>query len=293
MYDDFVDLRSNDLSSESFWPSFTDIMMVVVMIFLLTSTILMVRNWELIDQLRSSILAERQASEIIEYTSQENATLEEQLANAQNEISILRVQLMQASEQTSSLQDSLSDRDNQIIIITSENQAIQNTLLESNRQLTDLSGQIQQLQIELSSLRSNIAEQASELKDSRDQIIILTREKDSQASAMINIEATYDELKVKYDKLIKPARTAKGKHVVEVHHQRVDGVERIRFKGENDTTYRTVTAKELHAELAKAKKEHPKSLYIKIIIPKDSGLSYSEAWTFMKGLLEKYDYYYQ
>lgn len=293
MYDDFVDLRSNDLSSESFWPSFTDIMMVVVMIFLLTSTILMVRNWELIDQLRSSILAEQQASEIIEYTSQENATLEEQLANAQNEISILRVQLMQASEQTSSLQDSLADRDNQIIIITSENQSIQNTLLESNRQITDLSGQIQQLQIELGSLRSNIAKQASELKESRDQIIILTREKDSQTSALINIEATYDQLKVKYDKLIKPARTAKGKHVVEVHHQRVDGAERIRFKGENDTAYRTVTAKELHAELKKAKKEHPKSLYIKIIIPKDSGLSYNEAWTFMKGLLEKYDYYYQ
>ena len=32
---------------------------------------------------------------------------------------------------------------------------------------------------------------------------------------------------------------------------------------------------------------------IKIVIPKNSGLTYSEAWTFMKGLLEKYDYYYQ
>ena len=110
---------------------------------------------------------------------------------------------------------------------------------------------------------------------------------------MINIETTYDELKVKYDKLIKPARTAKGKHVVEVHHQRINGIERIRFKGEKDTAYTTLSSAELHARLAKAKKEHPKTLYVKIIIPKDSGLSYSEAWSFMKGLLEKYDYYYQ
>ena len=293
MYDDFVDLRGNDLSSDSFWPSFTDIMMVVVMIFLLTSTILMVRNWELIDQLRSSLLAEQQASEIIKSTSEENATLEEQLANAQNEISILRVQLMQSSEQTLELQESLADKDNQIIIITSENQTIQNSLSESNRQITDLSGQIQQLQSDLTSLRSNLSLQAAELKESRDQIIILGREKDSQAAVLLNIEADYDVLKVKYDKLIKPARTAKGKHVVEVHHQRINGIERIRFKGEKDTTYRTISSKELHAELAKAKKQHPKSLYIKIIIPEDSGLSYTEAWNFMKGLLEKYDYYYQ
>ena len=34
-------------------------------------------------------------------------------------------------------------------------------------------------------------------------------------------------------------------------------------------------------------------LYVKIIIPEDSGLTYNEAWTFMRGLLVKYDYYYQ
>ena len=293
MYDDFVDLRGNNLSSDSFWPSFTDIMMVVVMIFLLTSTILMIRNWELIEQLRNSIYAEQQASEIIKNTSQENVTLEEQLVNAQNEISILRVQLMQASEQNSSLQDTLTEKDNQIIIITSENQTIQNSLLESNRQITDLSSQTQQLQADLVALRSNMNQQANELKESRNQIIILTREKDSQASSLINIESTYDKLKVKYDKLIKPARSAKGKHVLEVNYQSINGVEKIRFKGEKDTVYKTLSSKELHAELAKAKKEFPKTLYIKIIIPTESGLSYNEAWAFMKDLLEKYDYYYQ
>jgi len=293
MYDDFVDLRGNNLSSDSFWPSFTDIMMVVVMIFLLTSTILMVRNWELIDQLRNSLLAEQQASKMIESTSQENATLEEQLVNAQNEISLLRVQLMQASEQNSSLQDSLTEKNNQIIIITSENQTIQNSLSEANRQITDLSSQTEQLQADLVALRSNVAEQANELKESRDQIIILTREKDSQTTALINIETTYDELKVKYDKLIKPARSAKGKHIVEVHYQSINGVERIRFKDAKESAYKTLSEKELHALLAQAKKEHPKTLYVKIIIPTESGLSYNEAWTFMKGILEKYDYYYQ
>jgi len=99
----FVDLRQRDLSSESFWPSFTDIMMVVVIIFLLTSMLLMVKNWELLDQLRNSMAAEEQAAKIIDDTSHENATLEEQLAQSQNEISLLRMQLLQASEQANQL----------------------------------------------------------------------------------------------------------------------------------------------------------------------------------------------
>jgi len=293
MYDDFIDLRSPDISSESFWPSFTDIMMVVVMIFLLTSTILMVRNWELVDQLRNSIMAEQQASEIIKFTSQENATLEEQLVNAQNEISMLRLELMHASEQTSSLQDFLAERDNRILILSSDNQKMQNTLLESDRQITDLSSQVRQLHSDLGSMRLDVAQQAKELKESRDQIIFLSREKESQTAALHNLETSYSSLKIKYEKLIKPARTAKGKHIVEVHYQRKDGVEIIRYKDTADADYRELSSEELHEILAKAKQEHQNTLYIKIIIPKQSGLSYSEAWNFMKNLLDKYDYYYQ
>ena len=293
MYDDFVDLRSHDMSGDSFWPSFTDIMMVVVMIFLLTSTILMVRNWELIDQLRGSLIAEQQASELIKSTSQENATLEEQLTNAQNEISILRMQAMQSSEQNSALSSALEDKEKQIIVIISEKQALDNNLRESERQIFNLSGQVQQLNIDLNSVRDNSTLLAQELKQSRDKIILLNREKESQNTVFANLDTSFKDLKVKYDKLIKPARTAKGKYVVEVQYQRVDNIERIRYKDAGDTAYRTLTQDELKNALTKAKKDHPKALYIKMIIPEDSGLSYSEAWTFMRGLLEKYDYYYQ
>ena len=114
MKDEFVDLRRGHLNSDSFWPSFTDIMMVVVIIFLLTSMLLMVKNWELLDQLRTSMAAEEQAEKIILDTSQENATLEEQLAHAQNEISMLRMQLLQASEQANQLNVELEEKDRQI-----------------------------------------------------------------------------------------------------------------------------------------------------------------------------------
>jgi hypothetical protein len=41
------------------------------------------------------------------------------------------------------------------------------------------------------------------------------------------------------------------------------------------------------------KQEEPDGLYIKVILPKDNGLSYSEAWSFTNELHKKYDYYFQ
>ena len=79
----------------SFWPSFTDIMMVVVLIFLMATSLLIVRNWNLVAELQFSIEAEKQAEQMIQSTSLENATLEERLVNAEQLSSILRLRLLE------------------------------------------------------------------------------------------------------------------------------------------------------------------------------------------------------
>ena len=81
--------------------------------------------------------------------------------------------------------------------------------------------------------------------------------------------------------------------MVSVNYERIDGKERIRFKDSGDSVYTVVDEKTLHNRLEALKKKHPKNLYIKIVIPKESGLTYTEAWSFMKDLLNKYDYYYE
>ncbi len=293
MNEEFVDLRRGHLNSESFWPSFTDIMMVVVIIFLLTSMLLMVKNWELLDQLRNSMAAEEQAEKIILDTSQVNATLEEQLAQAQNEISMLRMQLLQSDEQASQMSMALEDKEQQIIIVLSENEQLKNSLTTSENRIASLSSRFSSMEENLSQLNIDVDQKQKALDEERQKIIIITQERDSQARKLSALEDDFGSLKVKYDKLIKPARTAKGKYVVSVNFERIKDKERIRFKDSGDKNYTVVTEKELHSKLAKLKKQHPKKLYIKIVIPKESGLTYSEAWTFMKGLLQKYDYYYQ
>jgi chromosome segregation ATPase len=291
--DEFVDLRRGHLSSESFWPSFTDIMMVVVIIFLLTSMILMVKNWELLDQLRSSMAAEQQAEKIIQDTSMENATLEEQLAQAQNEISMLRMQLLHANEQYNQLNYELEEKDKQIVIVLSDNERLKADVSKTESQISRLSSQVSAMEDTLSQLNIDIEQKQKALEDERQKVIIITQERDAHERKLTALEDDFGSLKVKYDKLVKPARTTKGKYVVSVNYERIDGKERIRFKDQGDTSYTTLSEKALHSKLAALKKKHSKDLYIKIVIPKESGLTYSEAWTFMKGLLNKYDYYYQ
>lgn len=292
MNEEFVDLRRGHLNSESFWPAFTDIMMVVVIIFLLTSMLLMVKNWELLDQLRNSMAAEEQAEKIIHDTSEENATLEEQLAQAQNEISMLRMQLLQSSEQTNQMNVALEDKEQQIVIVLSENSQLKNAAENNENKIASLSSKISSIENNLSQLNIDVEQKQKALDDERQKIIIITQDRDTQSRKLSALEDDFGSLKVKYDKLIKPARTAKGKYVVSVNFERINGKERIRFKDSGDKNYTVVTEKQLHSKLAKIKKKHPKKLYIKIVIPKESGLTYSEAWTFMKSLLHKYDYYY-
>ena len=67
MDDAFIDLRRNagmETGGDTFWPSFTDIMMVIVMIFMIASTVLVLRNWDLVQELRATIAAEHQAEEL-------------------------------------------------------------------------------------------------------------------------------------------------------------------------------------------------------------------------------------
>ncbi len=291
MNNDFVDLRRQHLSSESFWPSFTDIMMVVVIIFLLTSMILMVRNWELLDQLRTSMAAEEEAAKIIDDTSAENATLEEQLAQAQNEISLLRMQLLQDAEIQSELKSRLDEKEQAIILVQDDNRQLQKHLNDRQSDIVILNNRLDTMQATLDQLHLDIENKDQALQAARSRIVVLTQNSQNEARKLSDLLEEYDILKVKYDKLVRPARTARGKHVVSVNYERIDGKPRIRIKDAGEAQYTTVSNSQLHQRLTALKKRHPGKLYIKIVIPKESGLTYSEAWTFMKDLLDKYDYY--
>ena len=306
----FIDLRESSgagAGGDTFWPSFTDIMMVVVMIFMMASTVLVMRNWDLVQELRATIEAEHQAEELARSMTETSATLEEQLAQAQHINSGFRMQLMRADENKRSMQTRLSAQEQQILALTKEQQQLAASLQQSRRsgqldadRLARLDAEHEQLAAtyaaEQERLQQVLAELAGSEQTSREQAVELAglRQNYSSSTQQLDVlQGEYDDIRVKYDRLIRPARSAKGKYVVTVRYWKENGKEQLRFRDADEEDYSVVSEKELHRRLSKLKEEQSGKLYVKLIIPDDSGLSYNEAWGFTMDVLDKYDYYHQ
>ena len=340
----------------SFWPAFTDVMMVITLIFLMATSILVVRNWQLVAELKESVAAERMAVQIIKSTSLENATLEERLANAEQGNSILRLRLMKKDELLAKAQVAIGAQESSLIALEQQNSDLQSSLQQTQaeleianvknsaatanvtkmaQQITQLNQQLAQQQqarddarLQLENSRLEISElsesnsqqqqtirqlsqlknqqqqtinQLSELKSQQQQTISqLSAEKSqlSQESATYNqqlrtLKGEYDLVKSQYEELIKPARSAKGKHIVQVYYVKDETGVKIRYLQPGDNEFSRLSLVEVERRLDILKREYGDELYVKIIIPENSGLSYNEAWEFMRKLLVKYDYYYQ
>lgn len=320
----FVDLRLNrqeNQGNESFWPSFTDIMTVIVMIFLISMVVVLLRNMELVKEVRATLEAQRQAMELARATGAEKESLASRLEGALNQlhaaderVNELQMQVMRLQEQNQIRARSLADQDRRLEILLEERndlsqQAAQLTLnkkaaekaalearqkqLSAERELTDLTRsyaelkeQVQRQQLQITVLKSRLLAQEDQLTASR-----LERLEVEQKYLVLADE--YDNLKVRYDKLVRPARSAKGRYLVEVRYYKKGGKYHIEWREGSSGEFRAVSRNKLNTILSKLKKQQQAGLYIKVILPQDSGLSYSEAWTFTNDLHRKYDYYFQ
>jgi len=374
-------LQSSHSGDNSFWPSFTDIMMVITMIFLMATSLLVVRNWQLVAELQESVAAERLASQLIQSTSQENATLEERLANAEQSNSILRLRLLKKDEELLLASEALRQQEVQItsleIEITDFKQALDQanaSLAAVNVKLDQVTAQNQQMENQVASLSTQLDQQKRESNKTRTllstaqekimsleqsslsqqknissltqdklsliqeieaykrqlltvkdeytallstanaEIESLTQANQSQQQdisrltkdqqlrnkeieaynrQLLALEGEYEVVKSKYEELIKPARSANGKYIAEVYYIKGESGKIIRYKQPGDDGFTDLPLTEVEKRLSRLKAEKGKDLYVKIIIPEDSGLTYNEAWDFMRNLLVKYDYYYQ
>ena len=125
MDDGFINLRQHaetGISHVSFWPSFTDIMMVVVVIFMMASSVLILRNMALVRDLRATIDAQHNAEEAARSASETSATLEEQLAQTQNELSRLRMRLMRANEINQSRTEEINRQEQRLLALEADKQ---------------------------------------------------------------------------------------------------------------------------------------------------------------------------
>ena len=301
MSDSFIDLRfghQGEAVHDTFWPSFTDIMMVVVLIFIMVSLALVVKNWDLVAELRTTIQAEHQAQQSIHNATATNDSLSSQLSDAQHQLSESHMQLLRMREQHQILSLDLKKQKQQL-------SETQNEAKRSAQEKQRIAAERDALRAEISAIKQQLTEVreqsesgvretqklAEQLQTRSEALTVLQQSSELSSGELVQLQGSYDSLKVKYNKLIKPARTAKGKYVVEVRYEKRGKYYHIRYKHGEAESYTVATRKGLHQALDGLKVAHPGSLYIKIIIPSDSGLSYNEAWKFTSKILSKYDYY--
>ncbi len=306
----FVDLRLNSgaaQAEEGFWPSFTDIMMVIVMVFLLALVGILVRNFELMEQLRTTMQAEREASAIAHSTAEAKAALAARLDESENELALLRLRLLRTQEESRENLEARrqaqvevskirEDRDRLGTLAadleTTNQQQAKNIELLTAQQQT-LRTKQGNLQIEIKQSKKKLAALRKKAATWQDRLKQLEGKLNTASQQLAMTRGDYSELKIKYDKLVRPARSTRGKQIVEVRYRRVNESLVVGLKLPNEKKFNRVTMKKLHDQLGKLKKSYPRELYIKILLPEDSGLTYNEAWTFTNKLLSQYDYYYQ
>jgi myosin heavy subunit len=320
----FIDLRLNHREAqgnESFWPTFTDVMTVIMMIFLISMVVVLLRNMELVKEIRATAEAERQAMELARSTGEEKESLAtrldtalEQLNAADSRINELQLQVMRLQDQNSIRAKAISDRDTRLKMLQEERndlarqaaqlaldkQAASNAASEaqsretrSRRELADLQQEYTRLKEELGRRDLQIAMLKARLESQDQELARSLEQRQNVEEKYLVLADEYDNLKVRYDKLVRPARSAKGRHLVEVRYFKKGGKRHIEWRDAGVGEFKAVSRSKLDGILARLKQQQPDGLYIKVILPKNNGLSYSEAWKFTNYLHKKYDYYFQ
>jgi small-conductance mechanosensitive channel len=273
---------AQDEMEEGFWSSFSNVMMVILKIFLLVIVMMALNNRNLLDELKHSVKAQevakveaqksaqnaQKAAQMAEFQLKENATLEEQLDYLQQRSTALEMELLSSRAETEQARSLSTDKETELT-------RLQALAREQADSLSLREQALSALQTELSSKNAEISG--------------LYAKADESEKKLLSMNGSYTELDKKYQKLLKPARSSKGKQVVEVVYQK--GGYGIRKPGE--TSQRSVGRDALDNELAGLKAQYGTDLYVKVIIPDNSGLSYNEAWRFTNDMLSKYDYYHQ
>jgi len=336
--DGFTDLRLNQQqgqNEDSFWPSFTDIMTVIVMIFMIAMVILLVRNLELVRQLRATMEAERSAVELARSTGEEKASLALRLIATENQLSMLKIKAMQLDETGQQQQHTIGTQGEEISRLTAQNESLtlhrdqlsaenytlnerlaqaekrlaslqnerkglRDSLQASRQQQQDMERLLADTQADLSNLdklQGTLQQQLDDLQRRYSQLAqVLEQSRRDQRSSgrqLNSLNSEYDALKVKYNELIRPARSPEGRYLVEVRYVKSDGGFNIELATAEQPAFRSISQQQLDDRLRQLKQQQSNGLYIKVIIPEQSGLTYNEAWSFTSDLLASYDYYSQ
>ena len=331
-----VNARERNLET-TLWPSFTDIMTVILMIFMLTMIVVIVKNSNLAQALLRSEDRAQKTESLLRQSQLSRQELKINLTKLEEKLREKEMQIILLSDETKMLQKSLESKSASVASLETEAADLKKNVLvleemvkakeeealnarqearsaketfdaqlaemtkaydakladlqaASEKKLAEASEENQR---KIQEYNRKILSLLNQLDEKQAAIVTLSNEKQDLELSLAKQRQEYSTLEEKYIKLIRPARSPEGKKVVAVQYSRKEDEYLISFKDVDSDQFEPLSMDQLHQRLEDLKKRWGENLYVKIIIPEDSGLSYNEAWTFTKDILSRYDYYYQ
>ena len=295
--------RAGQATDSAMWPSFTDIMTVILMVFMLTMVVVIIKNADLIDQIRLSRKLQAEAEQQLSGSQQVLADLRVEKTDLEDAIRSARMQIILLSDEMQYLDDSLDIKAAAIARLSDQNEELSENIRLIRLRLSDKEEELEDAQAMIGGIRDEaeaanrelslqIAALLSQLEKNEATMLMLSDEKSDMERALARQRQDFSSLEEKYLDLVRPARSSLGKQVVSVQHLRSDGQQEYRRKDIGGTRWERVTRADLFSRLGALSERLGDQLYVKVVIPDDSGLTYNEAWDFTKTVLSDFDYYY-
>jgi chromosome segregation ATPase len=302
----YTELRQNlqgPTSDTSLWPSFTDIMTVILMIFMLTMIAVIIKNSTLREQLSIVVDREREAKLDLQKSEEARAELEVAVTNLDEKLRAKQMEIILLGQEHKILRSTLENKLAIISALEAEKADTKSKIKALNEEMSrkvqvleeevrskeqKVIGMTEEIEKKIDEFNKKYAALIDELNKKKETIVILTQQQDELELALAKQRKEYLSLEDKYNRLVGPARSPLGKKVVTVSYSQRG----IYLKGVDADDFEKVSLSELHMKLNSLKAEYKDQLYVKIVIPEKSGLSYNAAWKFTNEILSQYDYYY-
>ena len=184
--DGFVDLRispsvSGRSDEDSVWPSFTDIMTVVVLIFLVSLIVILMRNTELVQQLRDSM------SQTETMTNQQSE-LEIRIATLGDSVTRLQAALERSEQAKSAAEQTATERQQEILALLTE--------------VADLTGVREVLTEEKAALTQQLDQVQADRDGRQQQLAVSEQEREALALNLDRVQQALVELQTEQARLI-------------------------------------------------------------------------------------------
>jgi len=295
--------RDNQASDNTMWPSFTDIMTVILMVFMLTMVVVIIKNADLINQIRLSRSLQAESEQQLLNNVQVLADLRLRNDDLEEAIRSSRMEIILLSDEMQRLDANLRVKAAAIARLSGEKEELQENLRLIRMRMAEKDLELENAQVMIGGIRDEaervnrelslqLAELLSQLEANEMAMLVLSDEKTDLELALARQRQDFSSLEDKYLKLVRPARSSEGKQVVAVQMVKRNGKATYLIKDLGKSRWRPMSRSKIFVRLGELKEEYGSDLYVKVVIPDNGGWSYNEAWDFTKNVLSQFDYYY-